>query len=260
MADDTHAIHGRLLARHGRTFADELGADLRTGGASARFRLLVGALLMSAPVQADVALAGANALFAAGFTDARAMLDATWQQRVDALGEGHYVRYDESTATYLAETCQWLLERYDGDLDRLRDVADRDPARERPLIKGAKGIGDVGVDICFRELQAVWTELRPFVDGMALGAAGQLGLGASADELARVAGDDDLSVLTAALVRAKLTDDLEVVRDGTPAPPTATQLAIASKDELERLAREHDVPGRSSMTKDELVTALRGVR
>lgn len=29
------------------------------------------------------------------------MLDATWQQRVDALGRAHYVRYDESTATAL---------------------------------------------------------------------------------------------------------------------------------------------------------------
>jgi endonuclease III len=248
----------RLLDRHGRTYADELGIRLRRGGPPELFQLLVAALLMSARISTDIAVAAARALFDRGYLDARAMLDASWQDRVDALGEGHYVRYDESTATYLADTSTLLLERYDGDLRRLREEAERDPQRIHELLQQAKGIGKLGADIFCREAQTVWTELRPFADRSALKVADELGLGDSAASLARLHGDDDLSQVTAALLRAKGAKDLEVLREGREAPPTETQLATSTKPQLYRLAQEHDVPGRSSMTRQELVDALHG--
>jgi endonuclease III len=251
-------ILDRLLARHGRTYADELGIDLRGGGGSALFQLLVGALLMSARISTDIAVAAGRALFARGYTDPQAMLDASWQDRVDALGEGHYVRYDESTATYLGDTSTLLLERYDGDLRQLRAAADGDRDRLHELLQDAKGIGRVGADIFCREAQTAWQELRPFADDHALGIAEELGLGGSAEALADVHGDDDLSVVAAALVRAKATKDLAVLREGRDAPPTETQLAIATRDELYQLAQERDLDGRSSMSRDELADALRG--
>jgi hypothetical protein len=78
------------------------------------------------------------------------MLEASWQDRVDALGEGHYVRYDESTAIYLADTSQLLLDRYDGT---------------------CAGCGTPPTAIrtgsTSREVQAVWDELRPYADATA---------------------------------------------------------------------------------------------
>jgi endonuclease III len=247
----------RLLRRHGRTTAEEVGIDLRGGGADAAFQLLVTALLASTRISARIAAAAARELFAAGMTSAQRMCDATWQQRVDALGAGGYVRYDESTATYLGETAAWLLDRYEGDLDQLRDEAGREPSRERTLLKGAKGVGDVGVDIAFRELQPVWAELRPFVDERSLGVAADLELPDDAAGLAELHGDDDLSVVAAALVRVRLAKDVEVVRDGLDAPPTRVELTRATKPELLEHARRLGVAGRSSMRKDELVEALR---
>jgi endonuclease III len=254
---DRDDVLARLLTRHGRTYADELGIDLDHGGAPALFQLLVGALLMSARIDTDIAVAAGRALFARGYTDPGSMLEASWQDRVDALGEGRYVRYDESTATYLADTSTLLLERYDGDLGQLRAAADGDRGRIHELLQDAKGIGRVGADIFCREAQRVWQELRPFVDDHTLGTADRLGLGDSAEALADLHGDDDLSLVTAALVRAAATDDLEVVRAGGDAAPTEVQLATATRDELYELAQARDVEGRSSMTRDELRDALR---
>lgn len=51
---------------------------------------------MSARISADLELSAARALFDHGMTSARAMADTSWQERVDALVEGGYRRYDEA--------------------------------------------------------------------------------------------------------------------------------------------------------------------
>lgn len=202
----------RLLERHGRTFADELRIDLDGGGPTELFQLLTASLLMSARISTDIAVAAARALYDHGCTGASEMLDASWQERVDALGEGSYVRYDESTATYLGETAQLAIDRYDGDLNRLRETAGRDRDRIHRRLRDFKGIGRVGADIFCREAQHVWDELRPFADAKAVEVADRLGLGSSAEDLVERIGDEDLSRLTAALIRADRADDLDRLR------------------------------------------------
>src|SRR5918996_5198112 len=54
--------------------------------------------------------------------------------------------------------------------------AGQDPKRERQLLKVVKGLGEVGVDIFFREAQVAWEELFPFLARRAAQAARQLGL------------------------------------------------------------------------------------
>lgn len=248
----------RLLDRHGRTFADEMGVSL-ADAPEPLFELLVGALLMSARIGSNIAVAAARALFEWGFTTPQAMAEASWQDRVDALGEGHYVRYDESTSTYLGDTSTHLLERYDGDLRRLRDECDREPAALRAALKECKGIGDVGVDIFFREVQAIWDELYPFADESTVEVAQRLGLASDVGALADLVPRSQLSTLLAALVRVDLADDEAVVRGETEeAGLTETQLETSTKEELYELAQERDISGRADMTKDELADALRG--
>lgn len=94
-----------------------------------------------------------------GQTFASELLDADWQERVDTLNRAGYARYDESTSTMLAETAGRLIDEYGGDLRELRRRTGRDPGEERRLLKDFKGLGDVGVDIFMREVQAAWEEL-----------------------------------------------------------------------------------------------------
>jgi hypothetical protein len=185
----------QLLDRFGTTYAHEAGITLRDKP-SPLYQLLVLATLLPARIRADIALSAARELFAAGLRTPHRMLDATWQERVDALGRGGYVRYDESTATRLGEGAQLLLDSYRGDLRRMRS-----PHRE---IQKFPGIADVGADIFCREVQAVWPRLRPFFDQRALAAARQYGLPADPNGLAELVKPDQVASLAAALVRSTL--------------------------------------------------------
>ena len=200
-----------VLSRYPRTFGEELGLrSLATP--SPLFKLLVMALLMSARIRASIALDATRAMFKEGWTSAKTMGDATWEKRARVLNQAGYARYDERTSTMLADTSALLLDRYRGDLRRLRDEAGRDPAAERRLLKQFKGIGDVGVDIFFREAQRAWSELYPFADRRALQAARQLGLGDDVDALGRLASGTDFARLVNGLVRTDLDDAYDDIR------------------------------------------------
>jgi hypothetical protein len=98
------------------------------------------------PIRASVAVAAARELFAAGCRTPQAMEAASWQDRVDALGRGHYRRYDERTATMLGTGARLCLDRWRGDLRRLHGEADGDPAGLRRLLTEFPGIGPTGAD------------------------------------------------------------------------------------------------------------------
>ena len=203
-----------VLDAHGQTFAGELSIPVERNTPSALFRLLCAALLFSARIRASVAANAARAIADHGWTTPGKLAASTWEDRTRVLNGAGYARYDERTATMLGETAALLLDDYAGDLRRLREAADRDPAAERRRLKAFKGIGDVGVDIFFREVQIAWDELYPFTDRTALKAAERLGLPASARDLADLVDTDDFPRLVAGLVRvhlAKAYDDVEAI-------------------------------------------------
>ena len=211
MASDKKTARA-LLDRHGRTFADELGIDVAKNTPAPLFRLLCAATLMSARISSRIAVDAARSLAKHGWRSPQKLAGSTWEQRVKALNEAGYARYQERTATMLGELTDHLLDRYGGDLRELRDEAGRDPRAERKLLKEFKGLGDVGVDIFFREVQVAWDELAPFADKRALDAARRLKLPKDATKLAGLVGDKDFPRLVAALVRVELDDDYDAVR------------------------------------------------
>jgi hypothetical protein len=200
-----------LLARHGRTYAEELGIDLAKGTPSILFRWLCASILLSARISGEAAMSAARALADQSWTTAPKMAASTWEQRTRTLNRAGYARYDESTSRMLGDTTGMLLEKYGGDLRKLREEAARDPAAERRLLKECKGLGDVGVDIFFREAQVVWDELYPFAGRRDLDAAARLGLEKDAAALAKRVSRYDFPRLTAALVRVGLAKDFEKV-------------------------------------------------
>ena len=205
----------RLLERTGgRTFAGEMGLDLSKNTPMPLFLWLVAANLFSARISADQALRAARALKDAGLTTADHMAEATWKERVLILNRNGYARFDEKTSRFLQEVADHCLEAYGGDLRKLREKAGRNPDRERKLLKEFKGIGDVGADIFFREVQVAWDEFYPFADRRALQAAGRLGLGSDAQALSKLVPKDELPALLTALLRADLDDALDEVAAG----------------------------------------------
>ncbi|HEU5429717.1 MAG TPA: endonuclease [Actinocrinis sp.] len=201
--DDLRCRIGDLLKEHGQTFADEAGVRLRdTPGPL--YQLLVVCVVSSIRIRANIAVAAARELFAAGYRSPTRMLNATWQQRVDALGRAHYKRYDESTATALGDGAQLILDRWHGDLRKLRAEAGHDPRRIREMLQEVPRIGPVGAEIFCREAQSLWPELRPTFDQRAIRGAAKAGLPTDPHELAALVSEQDLPRLAAALVRATL--------------------------------------------------------
>ncbi|HVH22665.1 MAG TPA: endonuclease [Pseudonocardia sp.] len=196
-----------LLREIGRTYAEQAGIRL-TNKPAPLYRLLMTSVLLSTRISADIAVAAAAELVRSGMGTPARMRDATWQQRVDALGRAHYKRYDESTATALGEGAELMHSEYRDDLRRLRERADRDPDRIRELLTGFPRLGPVGAQIFCREAQAVWPELRPALDGKALDGARALDLPTDPDELAAQVRPGELAALAAALVRVALDGDL----------------------------------------------------
>lgn len=200
MAASRKSVVTVLLDRFGRTSAEQAGIRL-ADQPSPLYQLLVLATLLSARISSDIAVAAAGELFAAGLRTPQRMRDATWQQRVDALGRGGYRRYDERTATMLGEGAELLLDRWSGDLRELRDEAGGDPKAIRGLLTEFKGMGPVGADIFLREVQAVWPQTAPYLDDRVVRGAEKVGLPSSADTLSGLVDSPrDLARLTSALV------------------------------------------------------------
>jgi endonuclease III len=208
---DKRKIVRVLLQKHGRTFSDELGIDLKKPDPSTLFRWLCASLLFSARISNAIAMEAAKAITREGWTSPQKMAAARWADRARTLNQSGYARYDERTSTMLGETAELLLEKYSGDLRRLREVAKRDPARERELLKEFKGIGEVGADIFFREVQISWKELAPFADKKALSAARKLHLGSDGKALAGLVTAREFPRLVAALVRCALAKDYKAL-------------------------------------------------
>lgn len=200
-----------LLEEHGTLWSEQMGIKLQDKP-SPLFRWLCGSLLLSARISQRIAIKAANALAQEGWTTPRKLAASTWAQRTKTLNHSGYARYDERTSRMLGDTTAVLLGRYGGDLRRLRQEARHDPDQERQRLKEFKGIGEVGVDIFFREAQLVWDELYPFADRRALQAAEHLDLARDAQALARLVPRQDFPRLVAALVRVDLLGAHEAVR------------------------------------------------
>ncbi len=200
---DTKQVVRSVLKTAGTTYADEAGIRLKDQPMPL-FQLLTLCMLASKPIDAAIAVQAARELFKAGLRTPQAVLKADRAEMIDAFGRAHYVRYDESSATRLADIAAAVRDDYGGDL---RGLATGDVKQTARLPKRFKGIGDTGADIFLREVQDVWTWARPYFDKRALTAARQLGLPTDPEKLGALAPHKN-ALLSAALVRVSLDDEL----------------------------------------------------
>lgn len=252
------AVVDSLLARHGTSYSEAVGVDLRVDTPATFWSWYVTCLLLSARIRSDLAARAARAYRSVIGTGVRATVDATWEERVRVLNEHGYARYDESTSRMLGDAADLVQERYDGDLRRLRHEAGGDADRLHGLLQQFPGVGPVGADIFCREAQVTWGELHPFLDDAAAAAADRLDLGRDPAEVLGLVDDSDVPRLLAALVRADRADDLDAVRAAEPIGPGAPRVVLdrLRRADLYELARDADLPGRSSMTRGQLVEEL----
>ena len=202
----TKKLVSGLLSQAGTTYAEQAGIRLQDKPMPL-FQLLTLCMLASKPVDATIATQAAREVFKTGLRTPKAVLEADRSSMIAAFGRAHYARYDESSATRLADIARTVHNEYADDLRKLADQSERDSTAAKRLLKQFKGIGDTGADIFLREIQDHWTWVRPYFDDRTLAAADELGLPARAAELGGLAPRSNAK-LAAALVRVSLDSDL----------------------------------------------------
>jgi endonuclease III len=205
MGEPKHLVR-RLLKVAGTTYAAEAGVRL-SDKPMPLFQLLVLCMLASKPIDAAIAMRAGHELFSDGLRTPKAVLDSDRRTMIEAFGRAHYVRYDESSATRLTEIAQLVLDDYSGDLREIARRSDGDIDAAKRMLKKFKGIGDTGADIYLREVQDVWSWVRPYFDKRAVRGAKALGLPGDPKKLGALAPRANAR-LAAALVRASLNDDV----------------------------------------------------
>jgi hypothetical protein len=218
--DDKRRLVRRLLQREGRGFAEACGFRV-TNNPAALFRLLYLSMLASGRRDYRRGVRIAQAVGDAGGDSAARLAAADPAQRLAAVRAGGAGRDADRLAGLLGSLAQAVVERYGGDLRRIPGRAARDPATQRRALTGLPGVDDRTVDWFFREVQVIWPEVRPFVDGPALRAANRLGLARSVPELAALGGDESerLAWLAGVLARVDLDDSYAEVRPLTTTAP-----------------------------------------
>jgi len=134
-----------------KIYSTDLGIDLKSGREEELFKWLLACLLFGKPIQQEVARSTYLEFVRADLVTAERTLESGWDELVRVLDQGHYVRYDFSTATKLLDVCKMLKEKY-GTLTILINQSSSHKELEKRLLE-FKGVGPKIVEIFLRELK-----------------------------------------------------------------------------------------------------------
>ena len=143
------------MSRHQKKkiFSTDLGIDLQSGREEDLFKWFLACLLFGKPIQQEVAKRTYLELLKAGLITPERILEAGWDELVRVLDEGHYVRYDFSTATKLLDVCRMLKEKY-GTLSIMINQSSSRKELEKRLME-FKGVGPKTAEIFIRDLKSI---------------------------------------------------------------------------------------------------------
>lgn len=131
--------------------ARDLQIDLTGANEAGLFKWLLASFLMGKRIQAAIAAEAYRVIVDRHQRDTpRKLSHCTHRELVAMLGEAHYVRYDETTATRLLHLAQKLNEEYAGKVSRVVEASANRQAFQQRLL-AFEGIGPKTVEIFMRE-------------------------------------------------------------------------------------------------------------
>ncbi|MGE5327811.1 MAG: hypothetical protein ACM3KH_00585 [Thiobacillus sp.] len=133
--------------------ASDLGFHV-TGEESELFRWFLASYLFGKRIQQAVARRTWEVFMNHHVDTPKKISNQSWQQLVDLLGEGHYRRYDESTARNLLLASDKLIKDYGGKICNMYEASSDEEDFKRKLNE-LKGVGPKTVEIFLREVEPV---------------------------------------------------------------------------------------------------------
>ena len=156
-----------------KSYSEEFGLNLNRK--EDRFKWFIASILFAKRISSKIAAKTFRKFMEEDLTNPKNILSAGWNRLVEALDLGGYVRYDFSTATNILEAVRLLIERYDGDIDKIHQRA-RDPKDLERRLMEFKGIGPTATNIFLRELRGIWVKAKPKSSPTAMKIGGKLRL------------------------------------------------------------------------------------
>ena len=157
-------------------YSEELGIDLARTTDDELFKWFLASLLFGGRITQTIAKHTYQAFKRHGLLTPQKILDAGWDYLVNPImWEGGYVRYDGRKSEQILRDCEELLERYDGSLNRMHNLA-ADPKDLEKRIDAFYGVGPVTANIFLRELRPFWEKADPEPLDLVLEEAEKLGI------------------------------------------------------------------------------------
>lgn len=164
----------KLIKIFPKTYSEELEINLKSKDSREIFKWFLASILFGARIGEGVAKNTYRQFIKDGLTTPEKILKKGWHGLVDSLDNGGYVRYDFSTADDLLEVMKVLLEKYDGNLNKLYRRAKNQENIEK-MLDGFRCVGSTTINIFLRELRNVW-DVEPIPSRFAILAAKNLSL------------------------------------------------------------------------------------
>lgn len=161
----------KLLERYGKLFSQELGLDVE----KEPFRWFLASILFGARISTIIAKRTYEAYDEAGLTSAQKIAASNQETLINLHGRGGYVRYDGITADYIIGVSRKLLEKYDGDVEKL-DKISQNPEDLEGRLQEFRGVGPVTAKIFLRELRGLWKNADPEPTSIEIVATKKLGI------------------------------------------------------------------------------------
>lgn len=118
------------------------------------FQWFLASYLFGKRIQQDIARQTWEVFMKRGINTPQEIAKRSWQELVDLLGEGHYRRYDESTARNMLEMARQLVRDYHGNLLNMYNECSDEKEFVKRLQK-LKGVGPKTSEIFMREAHPV---------------------------------------------------------------------------------------------------------
>jgi endonuclease III len=135
--------------------AHDLQIDLHGASEAGLFKWLLASFLMGKRIQGAIAAKAYQVIVEQHQRDTpKKLANCTYRQLVLMLGQAHYVRYDETTASRLLALASKLNTEYSGKVSNIVEAsADRQAFEKR--LSEFEGIGPKTIEIFMREAAAV---------------------------------------------------------------------------------------------------------
>lgn len=132
--------------------ASDLGLKVSKSNEKTAFRWFLASYLFGKRISQDIARKTWEVFIDNNVDSPDKITKSSWQRLVDLLGEGHYKRYDESTARNLQDMSQFLIVNYDGKITNLlKQSGNADEAAKK--LQELKGVGPKTSEIFLREIK-----------------------------------------------------------------------------------------------------------